>query len=128
MFICWISEAKACFLSKVNQALKLSVFFQQAQRRFQAGAGYDFNININVHSERKRLEKLRSCIGILRKGAWSANRMSGRGRASDTIDWTGEEGAVEIESPCTAAKRDRAAVKAHVSEARRGAPVLREAK
>jgi len=48
---------------------------------------------------------------------------SGSGRATDA---TGERFAVEIESEWTAARRNRAAAKTHVSEARRGAPDFEE--
>ena len=36
---------------------------------------------------------------------------------------TGEAGTVEIESSRTATRRDRVAANAHISEARRGAPL-----
>lgn len=57
-----------------------------------------------------------------------------RGLMKSAPDWvgssarhyaTGEVGTVEIESEMTAARRDRAMVETHVSEARRGAPALR---
>jgi putative transposase len=56
-----------------------------------------------------------------------------RGLATEPQDWkwssfrhyaTGEIGAVEIESPWTANRRDRDTANTHVSEARRGAPTF----
>ena len=111
-----ISEPKGCMLSKAIQSLKLSVSVQSRQGRFWQARYYDFN----VHSERKRIEKLRcmhrnpvarGLAGEPDQWAWSSFRHY----------WAGEQGVVEIEYPWTAAERDRADAKTHVSESRRGA-------
>jgi putative transposase len=50
-----VSEPKKVLLSKVIQALKLSVSVQSKQKPFWQPRYYDFN----VHDEEKRIEKLR---------------------------------------------------------------------
>jgi len=93
-------EPEKVMLSKAIQALKLSVSVQSRQRPFWQARYYDFN----VHNEEKRVEKLRSMHpnpvkrGLVEKPegwAWSSFRHYA----------TGIEGAVEIESQWTAAKR-----------------------
>ncbi len=111
-----LSEPKQATLATAVQALKLSVAVQMQQRPFWLARYYDFN----VHSERKRVEKLR----------YMHRNPIRRGLVSNPEEWpwssflhylTGEPGPVEVESHWTASSRDRAS-KAHVSESRHGAP------
>jgi len=96
-----VSEPRQALLSKAIQALKLSVSVQSGERPFWQKRYYDFN----VHSEEKRIEKLRYmhrnpvACGLVKKPedwAWSSFRHYA----------SGEIGTVEIESPWTAARRD----------------------
>ena len=98
-----VGEPKKSVLAKSIQALKLSVAVQRSERPFWQPRYYDFN----VFTYRKCIEKLRyihrnpvrrGLVGEPETWAWSSFRH----------DWTGEEGAVQIESPWTAARRDRA--------------------
>lgn len=99
-----IGEPKRAVLAKAIQALKLSVAVQRSERPFWQPRYYDFN----VFTDRKRIEKLRyihrnpvtrSLVEEPDAWIWSSFRHY----------WTGEEGTVEIESPRTAVRRDRAA-------------------
>jgi REP-associated tyrosine transposase len=112
-----ISEPDKAVLARALQALKLSVAVQRRERPFWQARYYDFN----VYTARKRIEKLR----------YMHRNPVRRGLVARPEDWpwssfrhylTGERGTVEIESPWTATRRDRAAVNAHVSNTRRGAP------
>ncbi len=114
-----VSEPKDLVLATALQALKLSVSVKSSQRPFWQRRYYDFN----VFRAEKWWEKLnyihqnpvrRSLARSAEEWAWSSARHY----------VTGEVGAVEIESEMTAARRDRAVVETHVSEARRGAPGL----
>jgi putative transposase len=96
-----VSEPKKALLSKAIQALKLSVSVQSRERPFWQARYYDFN----VHNEEKRVEKLR----------YMHRNPVKRGLVEKPEDWpwssfrhyrTGIEGAVEIESFWTAARRD----------------------
>ena len=95
-----VSEPKRAVLAIVLQALKLSVSVQSSERPFWQKRYYDFN----VYTEEKRLEKLRYMHrnpvvrGLVKEPeewAWSSFRHH----------WTGEIGAVEIESQWTARRR-----------------------
>jgi putative transposase len=97
-----VSEPKEAILSKAIQALKLSVSVQSKQRPFWQARYYDFNVN----NEEKRVEKLR----------YIHRNPVRRGLVEKPEDWlwssfrhyaTGIEGAVEIESFWTGARRDR---------------------
>jgi putative transposase len=112
-----LSEPKGAVLGKALQALKLSVVRQRPERPFWQARYYDFN----VFSEQKRGEKI----------IYMHNNPVARGLVSTPEDWpwssyrhyaSGLCGTVEIESDWTAARRNRAAAKTHVSEARHGAP------
>jgi putative transposase len=94
-------EPKNVLLSKAIQALKLSVSVQCAERPFWLSRYYDFNVN----NEEKRVEKLR----------YMHRNPVKRGLVEKPEDWpwssfrhyaTGIEGAVEIESFWTGARRD----------------------
>lgn len=111
-----VGEPPVVLLSKVLQALKLSVAVQRRERPFWQARYYDFN----VYSEKKRIEKLR----------YMHRNPVTRGLVSKPWDWPwssfrhylmGHMGTVEIESEWTAVRRERATVESHVS-ARRGAP------
>jgi putative transposase len=125
-----VSEPRRVLLAKALQALKLSVAVQSRQRPFWQRRYYDFN----VHSEAKRVEKLRymhrnpvarGFVAKPEQWAWSSFR-----------HWaTGEPGTVEIESQWTARLRDGLptnlryapdALQSHISEARCGAPASKE--
>jgi len=95
-----VSEPFRGTLAKALQALKLSVAVQSRERPFWQRRYYDFN----VHSEKKRIEKLR----------YIHRNPVVRGLAARPEDWkwssfrhyaTGLEGTVEIESFWTAARR-----------------------
>lgn len=95
-----ISEPRIVLLSKVIQALKLSVSVQSEKSPFWLARYYDFN----VFSERKLVEKLR----------YMHRNPVVRGLVSDPGDWmgssylhcsTGVVGVVEIESHWTAKRR-----------------------
>jgi putative transposase len=95
-----VSEPKHGTLSSALQALKTSVSKQSNQKPFWLPRYYDFN----VHSEDKRVEKLR----------YMHRNPVVRGLVTSPEDWrwssflhylTGESGAVEIESHWAAAKR-----------------------
>ena len=97
-----MSEPKKASLSKALQALKLSVSVQSTHKPFWQIRYYDFN----VYSSPKRSEK----INYIHRNPVS------RGLVKDSIDWpwssyghyaTGEQGTVEIESECTATRRNR---------------------
>lgn len=97
-----LSEPKKALLSKALQALKISVSVQSQERPFWQARYYDFN----VHSEEKRIEKLRYIHRNPVKG----------GLVEKPEDWkwssfrhyaTGEIGTVEIESSWTAARREQ---------------------
>jgi putative transposase len=106
-------------LNKALQALKLSVAIEQSERPFWQARYYDFN----VYTEKKRIEKLRymHCNPVK------------RGLVSKPWDWpwsgfrhylTGRIGTIEIESEWIATRRELAATESHVSNARRGAPIV----
>jgi putative transposase len=87
-------------VSDVIHALKLSVTLRRAERPFWQARYYDFN----VHNPDKRVEKLR----------YMHRNPVKRGLAAKPEEWqwssflhyaTGKEGAVEIESEWTAARR-----------------------
>ena len=112
-----MSEPRTALLAKALQALKLSVAVQREERPFWQARYYDFN----VFTEPKRVEKLkymhrnpvtRGLVAEPEQWVWSSFRSH----------LTGEAGTVEIESPWTAALRNRDAAKTHVSETRHGAP------
>lgn len=95
-----VGEPREALLSKAIQALKLSVCVQSRVRPFWQARYYDFN----VHSEEKRVEKLRSI---------HRNPVR-RGLVEKPEDWewssfrhyaTGLQGSVEIESQWTAFRR-----------------------
>ena len=117
-----VSEPFDGTLAKALQALKLSVAVQSRERPFWQRRYYDFN----VHSEQKRVEKLR----------YIHRNPVVRGLAARPEDWkwssfrhyaTGLEGTVEIESFWTAARRGglpgrfRFSAESHISS-RYGAP------
>jgi REP-associated tyrosine transposase len=117
-----VSEPRRIVLARALQALKLSVAVQRRERPFWQPRYYDFN----VYTPHKRSEKIqymhnnpvaRGLVAKPDRWAWSSYRHYA----------SGERFTVEIESELTAARRDRAAVQAHVSEARRGAPDVEEA-
>ena len=98
-----MGEPKRSVHAKAIQALKLSVAVQRSERPFWQPRYYDFN----VFTYRKCIEKLRyihrnpvtrGLVGEADEWAWSSFKHY----------WTGEDGTVEIESPWTAARRDRA--------------------
>ena len=95
-----VSEPLAGTLAKAIQALKLSVAVQRREKPFWQRRYYDFN----VHSEKKRVEKLR----------YMHRNPVVRGLVTRPEDWvwssfrhyaTGLRGTVEIESFWTAAGR-----------------------
>lgn len=95
-----VSEPRDGLLARAVQALKLSVAVRRSERPFWQARYYDFN----VHTERKRVEKLR----------YMHRNPVVRGLVTRPEDWnwssyqhyaTGAEGTVEIESNWTAAKR-----------------------
>lgn len=95
-----LSEPCRAMLAKALQALKLSVAVQSRERPFWQRRYYDFN----VHTEAKRVEKLR----------YMHRNPVKRGLVENPGDWswssfrhwlTGEIGTVEIESQWTARRR-----------------------
>jgi putative transposase len=95
-----VSEPRRVLLSKAIQALKLSVSLRSHERPFWQAHYYDFN----VHTEKKRVEKLR----------YIHRNPVRRGLAANPEDWqwscfrhykTGQRGTVEIESDWTARQR-----------------------
>ena len=95
-----VSEPKHETLGKAIQALKTSISKQSRQKPFWLPRYYDFN----VHSEDKRVEKLR----------YMHRNPVVRGLITHPEDWiwssfqhflTGEAGVVEIESHWTAERR-----------------------
>ena len=95
-----VSEPPNGTLARALQALKLSVAVQSRERPFWQRRYYDFN----VHSEQKRVEKLR----------YMHRNPVIRGLVAKPEDWkwssfrhyaNGLEGTVEIESFWTAARR-----------------------
>ncbi len=95
-----VSEPKRSTLDRAIQALKTSVSKRSDQRPFWLARYYDFN----VHSEKKRVEKLR----------YMHRNPVTRGLVSHPEEWkwssfrhylTGENGVVEIESHWTAGRR-----------------------
>jgi putative transposase len=95
-----VSEPGSGMLDRAIQALKTSVSKQSNQRPFWLARYYDFN----VHSEEKRIEKLK----------YIHRNPVIRGLVARPEDWkwssfrhylTGEVGTVEIESFWTAGKR-----------------------
>ena len=95
-----VSEPKCTTLDRAIQALKTSVSKQSAQRPFWLVRYYDFN----VHSEEKRIEKLR----------YIHRNPVTRGLVSRPENWkwssfrhylTGEQRIVEIESSWTSGRR-----------------------
>ncbi|MDR3739396.1 MAG: transposase [Terracidiphilus sp.] len=95
-----VSEPKRYTLARAVQALKTSVSKQSAQKPFWLARYYDFN----VHSEEKRIEKLR----------YMHRNPVARGLVYEPLDWrwssyhhylTGELEIVEIESPWTIGRR-----------------------
>ncbi len=116
-----VSEPKRAVLSKVLQALKLSVSVQSEQRPFWQARYYDFN----VFTPHKRSEKIQ----------YMHNNPVARGLVAEPGRWVwssyrhyaiGERFIVEIESEWTAARRNRAAAESHISESRCGAPSSEE--
>ncbi|HMD77347.1 MAG TPA: transposase [Terracidiphilus sp.] len=96
-----VSESIRGGLDRTIQALKVSVSKQSAQRPFWLARYYDFN----VHSEEKRVEKLR----------YMHRNPVTRGLVAHPEEWewssfrhylTGEIGPVEIESFWTAGRRE----------------------
>ncbi len=96
-----VNEPRKAILAKALQALKLSVSVQRSERPFWHARYYDFN----VHSELKRVEKLRymhrnpvkrGLVAKPEQWQWSSFRHYA----------TGEIGVVEIESQWTAARRE----------------------
>ena len=122
-----ISEPGRGMLDHAIQALKTSVSKQSVQRPFWLARYYDFN----VHSEEKRVEKLR----------YIHRNPVHRGLVERPEDWqwsnfrhyaTGERGTVEIESFWTAALREKTGVqmqavkdKADSTTKRNGNPSVR---
>ena len=95
-----VSEPSRTTLARAIQALKTSVSKQSDQRPFWLARYYDFN----VHSEEKRVEKLK----------YMHRNPVNRGLVAHPEEWkwssfrhylTGEVGSVEIESFWTAGKR-----------------------
>jgi putative transposase len=95
-----VSEPQKGLLERSIQALKLSVSVQRTERPFWQVRYYDFN----VHSDEKRVEKLR----------YIHQNPVRRGLVTKPEDWpwsssrhymTGEKRTVEIESFWTAAER-----------------------
>ncbi|HET6208394.1 MAG TPA: transposase [Terracidiphilus sp.] len=95
-----VSEPRRGTLARVVQALKLSVSLRRPERPFWQARYYDFN----VHSEEKRVEKLR----------YMHRNPVVRGLCAKPEEWkwssfrhyaTGVEGTVEIESSWTASRR-----------------------
>ena len=95
-----VSEPSRGMLDRAIQALKTSVSKQSNQRPFWLARYYDFN----VHSEEKRVEKLR----------YMHRNPVARGLAASPGEWkwssfrhylTGEVGTIEIESFWTAGRR-----------------------
>jgi putative transposase len=116
-----ISEPPNISLGEAIKAIKLSVALRRKERPFWSPRYYDFN----VFTEKKRIEKLR----------YTHRNPVTRGLVSTPEDWpwssflhyaTGIEGTVEIESPWTATRRNRATQASHVRESGRGAPTLLE--
>ena len=123
-----VSEPPNGTLARALQALKLSVAVQSRERPFWQRRYYDFN----VHSEQKRVEKLR----------YMHRNPVVRGLVAKPEDWKwssfrhyakGLEGTVEIESFWTAARRgglpdilrlSPEITPSHISKARCGAPSL----
>ena len=114
-----VSEPKGAILAKAIQALKLSVSVQQEKTPFWQARYYDFN----VYTQRKFQQKMkyihrnpvtRGLVARPEDWAWSSFRHYA----------TGMPGTVEIESSWVANARERAAAKAHISEARYGAPAF----
>jgi len=98
-----LSEPRKGSLAISLHAIKLSMSKQSPERPFWQARYYDFN----VYTEKKRVEKLR----------YMHRNPVKRGLVEKAEEWqwssfqhyfTGEPGVVEIESPYTAAKRDRA--------------------
>ncbi len=96
-----LSEPRRGTLASVVQALKLSVSLRRPERPFWQARDYDFN----VHSEEKRVEKLR----------YMHRNPVVRGLCAEPEEWkwssfrhyaTGVEGTVEIESSWTASRRE----------------------
>jgi putative transposase len=95
------SEPRKSMLAQAVQAVKLSVSVRRRERPFWQARYYDFNI----HSEEKRVEKLR----------YMHRNPVVRGLCARPEDWpwssfrhyqTGVQGTVEIESSWTAARRE----------------------
>jgi putative transposase len=95
-----LSEPRKGSLARAVQALKLSVSARSAERPFWQARYDDFN----VHSEEKRVEKLR----------YMHRNPVVRGLVAKPEDWpwssfrhyaTGQTGTIEIESSWTAARR-----------------------
>ncbi len=95
-----VSEPRRGALARALQALKLSVSMRRGERPFWQARYYDFN----VHSEEKRVEKLR----------YMHRNPVVRGLCAKPEEWkwssfrhyaTGVEGTVEIESSWTASRR-----------------------
>jgi putative transposase len=95
-----VSEPRNGMLARAVQALKLSVSVRRRERPFWQARYYDFN----VHSEEKRVEKLR----------YMHRNPVVRGLCARPEDWpwsslrhyaTGAIGTVEIESSWTASRR-----------------------
>lgn len=98
-----VNEPKKAPLAKAIQALKLSVSVRRRERPFWLPRYYDFN----VHSEEKRVEKLR----------YMHRNPVKRGLVTKPEDWkrssfvhysTGLKGTVEIESFWTGWERQQA--------------------
>jgi len=104
-----VTEPKHCRLSKVIQALKLSVAVQREHRRFWQARYYDFN----VFTSQKHIEKLkyihrnpvtRGLVEKPEQWPWS----------SYSHDLTGEAGTVEIESWWTGTRRSSGLAGTHI--------------
>jgi len=109
-----VSEPRRGTLARVVQALKLSVSLRRPERPFWQARYYDFN----VHSQEKRVEKLRY---MHRNPGSPAHEFCAlgwkpvvRGLCAKPEEWkwssfrhyaTGVEGTVEIESSWTASRR-----------------------
>jgi putative transposase len=116
-----VSEPKKAVLSKVIQALKLSVAVQRREPPFWQARYYDFN----VHTNRKHVEKLK----------YMHRNPVVRGLVKKPEDWewssfqhclTGQAETVEIESWWSAMRRECGTAKTHISKARCGAPTVVE--
>ncbi len=114
-----VNEPKRAPLDRMLQALKLSITWKRNQRPFGQARYYDFN----VHTEAKRIEKLR----------YMHRNPVVRGLVTRPQDWpwssyrhyaTGIEGTVEIESFWTGWRREHGSVPPMSQPQGHGAPIL----